>query len=176
MRWGRKCTGREIWENFAFLKLQPSSSGNTPLPSWVATPASSWQLHPISHLEFICRGPGWRCSHLAQPGESPSSPSELWAAENLPRVSACLSPGCGYPETALSEHTKGFLGIREVMLTSFAIIIASSLREQVGGLSEVVRERQGLWQGEGKRKGLLQMKSKSFWMSSLPVWHGTPEE
>lgn len=110
-----------------FLNYRCSSSGRTPRLSWAAAPPASQQLNPISPLKLICRGLGWRSSHLAQPGKSLSSPSELRVAENLPHVSACLNPGCGYPETALSKHTKGFLGIREVMLSRSAVIIASSL-------------------------------------------------
>lgn len=69
-----------------------------------------------------------------------SSVLELQAAESLPHVSACLSPGCICPERALSKHAKGFLGIRAVILSSLAVIVTFFLGVQVGGMSEREKE------------------------------------
>ena len=136
MRWGRKCTGREIWENFAFLKLQPffiwEDSPDKPGSCPTCFPAAAPHLTP-----GVC---------LQGPGEAMLTPCPAWRIPVLPtgalggRKPPCLNPGCGYPETALGKHTKDFLGIGRVILSSSAVIVAFSLGVQVGRLSEVGRD------------------------------------
>lgn len=78
--------------------------------------------------------PTWRISVLPIGALSSRKPP-MWLI--LPE------PGLQLPQDSLSKHTKGFLGISEVILSSSAAIIASSLGVQVGGLSEVRRQRWG---------------------------------
>lgn len=133
-----------------FLNYSHSSSRRIPLPSWAVIPSLLLSSCTPSHpWNLSAGGP---CSHLAQSGESQSSPPELWAAETLPHVSACLSRDRSYPKTAFSTHTKGFLGIREVILSSSAVIIASSLGVQEGCQRWGVRDG---GYGKAKERGLL---------------------
>lgn len=142
------------------------SSCRIPLPSWAVTPSLLLSSCTPSHPGIYLQGPV--CSHLVQSGESQSSPPELWAAETLPHVSACLSMDCSYPETEPSKHTKGFLGIREVILSSSAVIIASSLGVQ--NSCQRWGERDGGYGKAKKRETVFYEQILEDFIFACPEW------
>lgn len=74
---------------------------------------------------------------------------------------------CSYPETALSTHTRGFLGIREVILSSSAVIIASSLGVQEGCQRWGVRD--GGYGNTKEREKVFSEQILEDFISACPV-------
>lgn len=75
---------------------------------------------------------------------------------------------CCYLETALSKHTKGFLGIREVILSSSAVIIASSLGVQEGCQRQ--GERDGQYEKAKEREKIFYERILEGLISACPAW------
>ena len=74
MRWGRKRTGREIWENFAFLELQPFFI-------WEDSPAELGGRPPC----FLAAAPHLTPGvYLQVPGVAMLTPHPAWRIPILP--------------------------------------------------------------------------------------------
>lgn len=73
-----------------------------------------------------------------------------------------------FPKTALSKHTKGFLGIREVILSSSAVIIASSLGVQMG--CQRWGERDGGYGKAKEREKVFYEQILEGLISACPAW------